>query len=59
MNWIWAALLAALFADITAILAKCGVRDTDPDIATGIRTTVVLVFAWFQLCLRGCFCMRR
>lgn len=46
MGWISAALLAALFAGATSILAKCGVRDTDPDIATGIRTAVVLVFAW-------------
>lgn len=46
MSWIAAALLAALCAGITSILAKCGVRDTDSDIATGIRTAVVLVFAW-------------
>lgn len=47
MSWIAAALLAALCAGITSILAKCGVRDIDSDIATGIRTAVVLVFAWF------------
>lgn len=46
MSWIAAALLAALCAGITSILAKCGMRDTDSDIATGIRTAVVLVFAW-------------
>lgn len=46
MSWIAAALLAALCAGITSILAKCGIRDTDSDIATGIRTAVVLVFAW-------------
>lgn len=46
MSWIAAALLAALCAGIASILAKCGVRDTDSDIATGIRTAVVLVFAW-------------
>lgn len=46
MSWVAAALLAALCAGITSILAKCGVRDTDSDIATGIRTAVVLVFAW-------------
>lgn len=46
MSWIVAALLAALCAGITSILAKCGMQDTDSDIATGIRTAVVLVFAW-------------
>ena len=46
MSWIAAALLAALCAGITSILAKCGMQDTDSEIATGIRTAVVLVFAW-------------
>lgn len=46
MGWVGAALLAALCAGITSILAKCGVRETDSDVATGIRTAVVLVFAW-------------
>lgn len=46
MSWIAAALLAALCAGVTSILAKCGMQDTDSDIATGIRTAVVLVFAW-------------
>ena len=46
MSWVAAALLAALCAGITSILAKCGVRDADSDIATGIRTAVVLIFAW-------------
>lgn len=55
MNWIGAAFLAALFAGITSILAKCGVRDTDSDIATGIRTAVVLVFAWIVVFVVGSF----
>ena len=53
MGWISTALLAALFAGITSILAKCGVRETDSDIATGIRTAVVLVFAWIVVFVTG------
>jgi bacterial/archaeal transporter family protein len=46
LNWLSWALLSALFAGLTAILAKAGVRDVDSDLATAIRTAVVLVFAW-------------
>ncbi|MEO7413702.1 MAG: EamA family transporter [Opitutaceae bacterium] len=46
MNWLPWALLSALFAGITAILAKIGVRDVDSNLATAVRTFVVLVFAW-------------
>lgn len=53
MDWVSAALLAALFAGVTSILAKCGVRETDSDIATGIRTAVVLVFAWIVVFVTG------
>lgn len=53
MSWISAAFLAALFAGVTSVLAKCGVRDTDPDVATGIRTAVVLVFAWIVVFVAG------
>lgn len=53
MSWVGAALLAALFAGITSILAKCGVRETDSDIATGIRTAVVLVLAWAVVFVLG------
>ena len=44
--WIEAAVASALFAGLTSILAKCGIRNTDSDVATAIRTLVVLVFAW-------------
>ncbi|MBI1406479.1 MAG: EamA family transporter [Caulobacter sp.] len=44
-GWIFWALLAALFAAATAILAKVGVRDTPSDLATLIRTLVILAFA--------------
>jgi transporter family protein len=46
MNWIIWALLSALFAAATAILAKVGVAHVDSNLATAIRTTVVVVFAW-------------
>jgi bacterial/archaeal transporter family protein len=45
-NWLVWALLSAFFAGITAILAKVGVEKIDSNLATAIRTTVVLVFAW-------------
>jgi transporter family protein len=46
MNWILWALLSALFAAATAILAKVGVAHVDSNLATAVRTTVVVVFAW-------------
>lgn len=46
--WIAVAVASALFAGLTSILAKCGIRNTDSDVATAIRTLVVLVFAWIM-----------
>ncbi len=46
MNWIVWALLSALFAAVTAILAKIGVEGVDSNIATAVRTSVIVVFAW-------------
>jgi transporter family protein len=46
MNWLMWACLSALFAGLTAVLAKVGVRDVDSNLATAIRTAVILVFAW-------------
>jgi transporter family protein len=46
MNWIFWALLSAFFAGITAVLAKIGVAGVDSNLATALRTTVVLVFTW-------------
>ena len=46
MSWIGWALLSALFAAATALLAKVGVAHVDSNLATAIRTTVVVVFAW-------------
>ena len=46
MSWIGWALLSALFAAATALLAKVGVAHVDSNLATALRTTVVVVFAW-------------
>ena len=46
MNWLLWSLLSALFAGLTAILAKVGVAGVNSNLATAVRTAVVLVFAW-------------
>jgi len=46
MNWLSWAILSAVFAGLTAILAKIGVKDVDSNLATAVRTSVILVFAW-------------
>lgn len=46
MSWIFWALLSAVFAAATALLAKVGVAHVDSNLATAVRTTVVVVFAW-------------
>ncbi|RKJ20487.1 EamA family transporter [bacterium D16-50] len=51
--WIVMAILSAFFAGITSILAKCGIRKTDSDVATALRTVVVLLFAWVMVFVVG------
>jgi transporter family protein len=46
MNWFFWALLSAFFAGLTAILAKLGVAGISSNLATAVRTTVVLIFTW-------------
>jgi transporter family protein len=46
VNWFVWALLSALFAGLTAVLAKVGVAHVNSNLATAIRTTVVLAFTW-------------
>src|SRR5580658_7985032 len=46
MTWIGWALLSAAFAAATALLAKVGVAHVDSNLATALRTSVVVVFAW-------------
>ena len=53
MFWLPMAFLSALFAGITAILAKCGIRSTDSDVATALRTGVVLIFSWLMVLAAG------
>ena len=53
MSWILAAFASAFFAGITSILAKCGIKTTDSDVATALRTCVVLVLAWVMAALAG------
>ena len=51
--WIVFAFASALFAGLTSILAKCGIRKTDSNVATAIRTIVVLIFSWIMVFLVG------
>ena len=51
--WVLYAFGSALFAGLTAILAKCGIRKTDSTVATAIRTIVVLAFSWGTVFLVG------
>ncbi|RZT03056.1 EamA family transporter [Cuneatibacter caecimuris] len=51
--WILFAFGSALFAGLTAILAKCGMKDMDSNLATALRTCVVLVFSWIMVLITG------
>lgn len=51
--WIVCAIASSFFAGITAILAKCGIKRTDSDVATAIRTVVVFVFSWIMVGITG------
>ena len=51
--WLIMAVLSAVFAGVTSILAKCGIQNTDSDIATALRTIVVWVFAWAMVFIVG------
>lgn len=51
--WIIFAFGSAVFAGITSILAKCGIRKTDSGVATAIRTIIVLIFSWLMAFAAG------
>lgn len=51
--WVLFAFGSALFAGLTSVLAKCGIRKTDSDAATAIRTIVVLIFSWLMVWIVG------
>lgn len=53
MLWMIMAVLSAVFAGITTILAKCGIKKTDSDVATALRTVVVLLFSWLMVLIVG------
>ena len=49
------AVLSAVFAGLTSVLAKCGIKKTDSDVATALRTIVVLVFSWVMVFIVGSY----
>src|SRR5574344_1234420 len=51
--WVLFAFASAFFAGLTAILAKCGIKNTDSNVATALRTVVVLVFSWLMVFVVG------
>lgn len=51
--WIVFAFGSAIFAGLTAILAKCGIKNTDSNVATALRTIVVLIFSWIMVFVAG------
>ena len=51
--WLVFAFGSAIFAGLTSILAKCGIRKTDSTVATAIRTIVVLAFSWLMVFVAG------
>ena len=51
--WLLYAVGSALFAGLTSVLAKCGIRKTDSTVATAIRTIIVLIFAWVMVFVQG------
>ena len=51
--WLIAAIVSAFFAGVTSILAKCGIKKTDSDLATALRTIVVLAFSWIMVFITG------
>jgi len=53
--WIVMAVFSALFAGLTSILAKCGIKKTDSDLATALRTIIILLFSWVMVFVTGSF----
>lgn len=55
MMWLVMAVLSAVFAGLTSVLAKCGIKKTDSDVATALRTVVVLAFSWIMVLIVGSY----
>lgn len=51
--WVLFAMGSAVFAGLTSILAKCGIKGTDADVVTALRTIIVLCFSWLMVLLTG------
>lgn len=51
--WIFYAIGSAFFAGVTSILAKCGIKKADSDVATAVRTIVILIFSWLMVFVAG------
>lgn len=53
--WIIYAFASAIFAGLTSILAKCGIKNTDSNVATALRTVVILIFSWIMVFVADVF----
>lgn len=53
--WLFMAVLSRIFAGLTSVLAKLGIKKTDSDVATAVRTIVVLIFSWIMVFIKGSF----
>lgn len=53
--WLLAAAMSAVFAALTAILSKCGIKNVNSDVATALRTSLVLIFAWIIVFATGVY----
>lgn len=53
MNWIFYAILSALFASLVAIFGKIGIKGVDSNLAVAIRTVIIVIFAWGIVWLQG------
>lgn len=52
-SWLWFALLSAFFAALTAVLAKLGLKNVNSDLATAVRTAIILFITWGIVLFRG------
>lgn len=53
IHWIWFAVLSAVFAGVTGVIAKVGLKKIDSTLATALRTIVILGFCWMFVCTKG------
>ena len=53
--WVLYAFGSAFFAGLTSILAKCGIKKADSNVATAIRTMIVLIFSWIMVFVAGSY----